>query len=277
MKIFNVENNEKCVYVQLDDLARLMHNGDLIAAELITGVYSDGLTVNDSNKWDFMRFSTPHTVSFFESLDWIPDFKKISSLSESEILAYGQELLDERNKIAEEHNNPDTPDEKREELFDRYQLLEHQMNSISEILWVKRGRIKMPFPIVPDYAGFTLENKEALYGAKQGINPLQHLVYRKDGMPFDEKIDTNIPEGLIMGADSLCMMTNSENNEFFGNFNITRSLSEDKKYLITTLNMVVPEEEKEVQKSSESKSLGKRIKNRIHQIGQNIKRKFEEM
>ena len=72
MKIFNEEKSKRVVYVQRNDLAMLDASSLVVPGScLITGL------VDDSNRYDFVRFEDPRVVEFFEGIDWIVDFKSL--------------------------------------------------------------------------------------------------------------------------------------------------------------------------------------------------------
>ena len=155
-------------------------------------------------------------------------------------------------------------------LLIKYKRLEYKMHSMAEILRIKQGNMVVPFPIVPDSDGFKVAEKEGCpYGAQQGINPLQVLIYRLDNTPLDAKRES-FPQGLIQATESILINDNLEHNQYFGNqFEGIRTVSDDGKYLVTTFR-IIPEqrEEKKVNEENNTnvqldrpKSLGKRIKN----------------
>ncbi len=269
MKIINFEDEKKVAYVQLNDIMMLMRTNSLIPAEVMEKCFNEVFIVVDENRFEFKRFEDEGCVEFFEGCDWIPDYRIYREMSEEQIIADGQEIAEEMNQVAKKWNAMTEDErEKHSELADRHEKLEHKMHSTAEILWTKQGHRVMPFPVVPDYKGFTLDNDDSIYMAQQGINPLQVLLFRKDGKKLSNTQDTNIPMGLIQGIDSLLIMHNTEKNEFFGNVERTRELSDDKKYFVTTFKIIpkmedVKEQNMEVKTNDvmvKRKTIGTRIK-----------------
>lgn len=267
MKIVNIEDGKKKVYVQLNDVMMLMQFGSPIPAEVMEKHFMNMFIVTDENRFEFSEFTDPHTVEFFEQCEWIPDFREFKDLSEEEIIAKGQEIGQLMNEVAMQWNSM-TPEEREEneDVYNRHESLEFKMHSTAEILWTKQGHRVMPFPAVPDHEGFKVNNDDCEYIAQQGINPLQVLIFRKDGKVLDEKKEC-IPQGLVEAADMILVNSNLEHNEFFGDFERSRKLSDDGKYVVTTFRIITPEEKDKkngVVKSNtpeEKKTLGKRIKN----------------
>lgn len=267
MKIVNIENGKKKVYVQLNDIMMMMQFGSPIPHEVMEKHFMNMFIVTDENRFEFSEFTDPHTVEFFEQCEWIPDFREYKDLTEEEIIAKGQEIGQLMNEIAIQWTGM-TPEqqEANEDVYNRYQSLDFKMHSTAEILWTKQGHRVMPFPTVPDYDGFKVDNDDCEYMAQQGINPLQVLIFRKDGKVLDEKKEV-IPQGLVEAADMILVNNNLEHNEFFGDFERSRKLSDDGKYVVTTFRIITPEEKDKrngvvkADTPEEKMTLGKRIKN----------------
>lgn len=276
MKIVNVENGKKKIYVQLNDVMMLMQFEETIPAEIFNKIFSNVFIVTDENRFEFAEFVEPGTIKFFEECDWIPDFRKYKNMTEEEIIADGQTIGQKMNDIGAKWNAMSQDERQRnQKMLLSYEKLDFKMKSAAEILWTKQGHRVMPFPVVPDYEGFKLAEHEGCpYIAQQGLNPLQVLVFRIDGAKLDEDKEV-LPQGLIQTTETLLINDNLEHNEFFGaEFNVSRCLSEDEKYLVTTFKINPPQEkedtvDKEVKqdndsnertKKEEPKTLAKRIK-----------------
>ena len=275
MKIVNIEDGKKKVYVQLNDIMMMMQFGSLIPGEVMKKHFMNVFIVTDENRFEFSEFTDPHTVEFFEQCEWIPDFREFKDLTEEEIIAKGQEIAQLMNQVAVQWNGM-TPEERaaNEDVYNRYESLDFKMHSTAEILWTKQGHRVMPFPIVPDHEGFKVNNDDCEFMAQQGINPLQVLIFRKDGKVLDEKKEV-IPQGLVEAAEMILVNSNLDHNEFFGDFERSRKISDDGKYIVTTFRIITPEEKNKrngVIKSNspeEKMTLGKRIENWLNRKGSN--------
>lgn len=269
MKIFNEENGVKKVYVQLNDIAMLMQTNALILSSVMQRFFSEVFIVTDENRFEFREFTEPEELEYFEGMDWIVDYKKYRDFNEEELIAEGQAIAEEMNRVAQTYNQY-TPEERaqHQELLTRHKQLDYKMKSLAEILWLKQGVRIMPFPEAPDSEGVYLvsDNASFPYVVQQGINPLQMLLSRKDGQALSNESES-IPASFIQSADMLVVNKNLETNAFFGDFALSRKLSDDQKYLVTTYR-IIPKEEKEYQhlvetrakeEEKESKKLSKRI------------------
>lgn len=261
MKVFNVEDNKEVVYVQLDDLAVLTHSDEAIPACIVTQVFGNGIVIiNGSNNSEFVRFDDPVAIKFFKDADWIINFKDYYKLSEKELMDHGQAIQDEMNEIANKFNALPLEERKKNmDLRNRHELLDHKFAALPRVLWFKQGFISIPFPEVIDNDGFKIEadDKSAGYEVKQGINPMQVFLYRTDGQELKE--NDKIPMGLLQSALSLLIMNNMECNEFLGDFEETKKLSDDGKALITSVKIKTKEEEKENNKGQKL-TFGKKVK-----------------
>ena len=265
MKIFNIEDGNKKVYVQLNDIMMMMQYEHIIPGEVMSKQFSRPFIVGDENRFNFVEYTDPLTIEYFEQCDWIPDYKKYRDLTEEEIIELGQQIAKKMNEIATTWNAMTVEQRKDNQKLDsEHEKLEFKMHSLAEIIWTKQGRRKMPFPIVPDCDGFVLDNEDCSYIVRQGINPTQVLIYRKDGNAIDAENEV-ISQGLIQAAESLLVDANLNTNEYFGDFDRTSELTKDGKYLVITFN-IVPEKDvvKQVSQSNNEKmTLAKRIKNYI--------------
>ncbi len=183
MKIVNIEDGKKKVYVQLNDLMMMMQFDSLIPSEVMEKVFENIFIVTDENRFEFKEFVEESTVEFFEACDWILDFRKYKNMTQEEIINDGQAIAEEMNGLAQKWNNmTEMEREEHSEFMSRYERLEFKMKSTAEILWTKQGHRVMPFPVVPDYEGFKFAEHEGCpYVAQQGLNPLQVLIFRTDG------------------------------------------------------------------------------------------------
>lgn len=120
MKIVNIEDGKKKVYVQLNDVMMLMQLDSLIPAEVMDKIFSKVFIVTDENRFEFAEFVEPSTVEFFEGCDWIPDFRHYKNMTQEEIIADGQVMGDEMNELAVKWNAMDEGErEKNQHILQR--------------------------------------------------------------------------------------------------------------------------------------------------------------
>ena len=95
MKIVNIENGKKKIYVQRNDLMMMMQLDSLIPAEVMEKVFSKVFIVTDDNRFEFEEFVEPGSVEFFEACDWIVDFRYYKNMTEEEIMTEGHKMVQE--------------------------------------------------------------------------------------------------------------------------------------------------------------------------------------
>lgn len=229
MKIFNNENGIKKVYVQMNDIMMLNSSDVPIPASIYQKVFTNVVIVDDSNRMEFIEFTQPNEVKFFESIDWIVDYKQVRNLSEEKIKNQCQAISTEMNEIATRLNNTSVNNIEKQSLIQRHTLLDYKMKYLAEILLIKQGYKQVPFPVVPDSDGFSLVGDDNFaYEMRASLDPNKLLLFRKDGKELSD--NDRIPQGFLQVGISKTLMEKS--NEFFGNYEITHSLSEDKKYFV---------------------------------------------
>ncbi len=266
MKIFNVENGVKKVYVQMNDIMMLTHSDKPIPASIFEKVFSDVVIVNDSNRMDFVEFTQPNEIEYFDFLDWIVDYKQTRYLSKEDIMEKRKEIANEMSEIA--HKSISITDENykdNQSLIKRLELLDYKMKSLGEILWVKQGHKQMPFPVVPDSDGFSFVGDDNCeYEIRASLDPNKILLFRKDGKKLSN--DDRIPQGFLQMGMSIAIMERNEKNAFTGDYEMSNSLTEDNQYFVTEFKVKSydnsHEEQEEVKEEKGIKRLVKRIFNK---------------
>ena len=137
------------VYVQRNDLAYLMRtlDGKEVPASIINKVFSDVFVCCDSNRYEFMEFTSEDEIKFFKELEYSVDYMELRDKSVAEIIVLGEELASKMNEIAKKFNALDEV-EKGENLhlIDEHDLTEFKLYSLRDIAWFKQGKLKMKLP-----------------------------------------------------------------------------------------------------------------------------------
>lgn len=147
MKLFHTENGKEVVYVQMQDIMHLNQSDLPIPASIYTKVFTGVTIVNDSNRFDFVRFDEEHEVRFFRDLEFVIDYDKYKGLTDEQLEEEGQKLAVKANEIAEKWNNMSEEERKQNSnLLQEHENLGYMLNFLSEIYAVKHRKRKMPFP-----------------------------------------------------------------------------------------------------------------------------------
>lgn len=158
MKIITNE----AVYVQKNDIGFLNQTDLQIPASIFMKVFGNRVTViNDSNRFEFVKFEEESEIEFFRSLDWIVDYNLVKNLDESQIIELGQAVAQQKNNIAQKYNAM-TNDERiaNEYMFYECQLLDFKMYSLRDIIWFKQGHIHFDLPDGIDFPATCKKDEE---------------------------------------------------------------------------------------------------------------------
>lgn len=116
-------------------------------------VFGNGVTIIDnSNRFEFVKFEEKSEIEFFRNLDWIIDYDSVKYLGEEQIVELGQGIAQEKNTIAQTFNAM-SDDERRanEHMVSECERLDFKMYSLRDILWFKQGHIQFALPEGIDY------------------------------------------------------------------------------------------------------------------------------
>ena len=246
MKIFNVEDGKKVVFVQLDDISMLLYDNSIrIPNSVLERFFKKDFIVTDENKSKFYLFKNPDEIDFFENIDWIIDFKEFYKMRSEELLSNIDEVKNELLSLSS-YNSKFNNFEKVTgiKLPERLLILKHKKEDIERILNFKKGYTDIPLPLVPDCEGFIVQQPNCPYIARQGLNPFQMLVYRVDNIYMFLK-DDDLPNTLIGGGEEHLVDSNLSNNEFFNYFDRESTFTIDRRLFIVTYKIRVPEKERE--------------------------------
>lgn len=164
---------DNAVYVQKNDIAFLNQTDLAIPASIFMKVFGNGIVIiDDSNRYEFVKFEAPEEIELFKGIDWMIDYNEVKDLSEEETIALGQSIAEEKNNIAQRFNSM-TPEERKKNMtmVSQCELLDFKMYSLRDVLWFKQGHIKMELPEGVDLpAGFEQE---------KGIRKLIKTIFNK--------------------------------------------------------------------------------------------------
>ncbi len=147
MKLFHTENGKEVVYVQMQDIMYLYNSTMPIPEFIFTKVLTGLSYVNDSNRFDFVRFDEEDEVSFFKDLEFIIDYDKYKDFTDEQLEKEIKKLAEKANKTADQWNNMSAKKRKQNyNLLQEHEELEYMINFLFEIYDVKHGKRKMPFP-----------------------------------------------------------------------------------------------------------------------------------
>lgn len=153
MKIFHEENGRQVVYVQLNDIAYLTQYFDApVPVSIYQKVYGnqDIIIIDNTNRWNFVRFDGEHEIEFFEEVTYIPDFEKYNCFTATALEQEHNRAVKEfehiREEYAQKQKEKHPSEQELNEMVETLNGLLFMVQSIAVLEEVKRGIISMPFP-----------------------------------------------------------------------------------------------------------------------------------
>lgn len=110
-------------------------------------VFKGIVIVDDSNRFDFVRFDDEEEVKFFKEVDFILDYNKYKDMTDDQLENEWRKLVTKSNEIAKKWNEMSEDErEKNINLFQEYENLKYMMNFLKEIYAIKHNKMSMTFP-----------------------------------------------------------------------------------------------------------------------------------
>jgi len=149
MKIFT----KNSVYVQKNDIVYLNTYDLPIPASIFTKVFGKNITIiNDSNRYEFVRFDNQTEIDFFQKMDWIIDYNELKDLNEKDIVDITQNIITKINNMITEFNSMQKKDKiNNMNMLIQCELLKYKVNSLSDFILFKQGKINMKLPTEVEY------------------------------------------------------------------------------------------------------------------------------
>lgn len=171
------------VYVQKNDIAYLNQTDLPIPASIFMKVFGAGIVIiDDRNRYEFIEFTEPEEMEFFKKLDWMIDYNKVKDMSEDELIELGKSMAEKSNEIAEKYNAMSQEKRKQNQnLVVEHELLEFKMHSLKDIIYFKRGelKIKLPEEISHSIIEVLSEEKQTIESKNNGPKLFRNIFKRR--------------------------------------------------------------------------------------------------
>lgn len=140
-------------YVQKNDMIYLNRSDMAIPASIFMEFWGKGIVIiDDSNRYEFVKFTDPLDIEFFRGIDWIVDYYDVKDLSNEDIIEVANEINEEKKKIAEVYNTMSDKDkEANYDMVVRAELLDYKFYSLRDFCWFRGGHIKFSLPDGVEY------------------------------------------------------------------------------------------------------------------------------
>lgn len=164
---------ENAIYVQKNDLSQLYKMDSAIPASVFLKTFFENgvVIIDDSNRFEFVKFNDKKDIDFFKSTDWIVDYNEVKDLSEDEIIELAHNIYDGRNQIATKFNSmSDEEKDNNLDMINKCELLDFKLASLRDVLLFKKGDLIITLPEGIEYPKGISQNKEK--GMKRLIRTL---------------------------------------------------------------------------------------------------------
>lgn len=245
MKIFNKENNQEKVYVQVKDLKKLMYKKDYVPQNILE------IANTKKKENEFIEFTDSKDISFFKNQDWIIDYKELRDLSKEEIVTTAMKTNEKLEKLV--HAKQVLTREKDYKgvynIIPEYTLMQHKLESYDDIYLLKQGYNYIPFPEVEDSNGLQLvtdnNTRYCNLEVNTSLDPNSMIIAKKDKTPFNRK--DHIDKNIMKQISTTMVLAHCEEIQFTGNYTINSELSEDNTKIIIKLKTVPNRLQKEIE------------------------------
>lgn len=158
-------------YVQKNDIAYLNQTDlDIPASIYLKACETGTFIVDDSNRYELIRFNKPDEIQFFKNQDWILDYNQVKDMTEDELIEYGEKIITQYNELAETFNALSEQERiQNTELDMRCDLLGFKIFSLHDFIFYRKGLLEMQLPSeLPKESPFIISSRTF-------INPDQEL------------------------------------------------------------------------------------------------------
>lgn len=206
MKIFNIENGKKKVYVQLEDIQVLLKTDQYIPISIFDKVCEVEESVEEL---DFIEFYEENEINFFKAIDWIVDVKELNKKNINELINLYEKAEKNKNNYINNHSKDNLTDDEKYE----YELLKHKSNSIKNFIMAKYGNLNIPFPEAPNSDKIIIDDSEnSGMIISESLNPNSIVMTKKTGEEFRK--DDPVNNKLIYKALEIIKSNKNEDNLF---------------------------------------------------------------
>lgn len=158
-------------YVQKNDIAYLNQTDlDIPASIYLKACETGTFIVDDSNRYELIRFNKSDEIQFFKNQDWILDYNQVKDKTEDELIEYCERIITQYNELAETFNALSEQEQMQNtELDMQCDLLAFKLFSLQEFIFYRKGLLEMQLPSeLPKESPFIISSRTF-------INPDQEL------------------------------------------------------------------------------------------------------
>lgn len=138
---------DNSLYIQKIDLEFLQYYCHLLPKNVSDKIFKNPqIDLDDYSKYDFLEFSNPEDIAFFQNIDAIIDYNMIENYSNTELGEMGKSFRIELEQTAQKlYSIKESSPEYKDTLL-RYKILNYKIKSLTDILDFKYGMLKFKLP-----------------------------------------------------------------------------------------------------------------------------------
>lgn len=138
---------DDAIYVQLNDIVFLNSSCFSIPKFIYDKVFRNVGKVDDSNRYEFLRFEEKSVIEFFKNVDFILDYDEIKDFSDEMLVSMAQKYAKGKNNIIKKYNlMSDLEKSINSDMLFCCDALEFKMYSLRDFYWFKHGDIDVTLP-----------------------------------------------------------------------------------------------------------------------------------
>lgn len=240
MKIFNIENNIKKLYIQKEDIINLMDiNGFVLPSIYNKYKYSN---IYNENPKEFIEITDLKEIDYLNKLDWIIDYREYVLMNENELIELGKHYETKINDIATTYNEMSLKERQQSYFLKReHDTLTYKFYQIIYMTRIKKGIDKLHTPLVIDYRGTIYSDESSDYVLESTINSNKFIIVRKDRKPMEKN---EVPNDFYQEVVSKLALTRGTDEEFLNNeFTISEYYDNKNKCLVLKFEIEPPKYE----------------------------------
>lgn len=229
MKILNVENGVRKMYVQAKDLFFILNSGLFIPRSIGVSILDKIGNITEMDGNQYCTFTNDADIEFLSNVDCIVNYKEYRNLEPGELSMVAKDIEVKINDLEEAYDTltPEEQDINNDDLL-KIDRLAYKKKGIDDLINYKIGEGNLSFPLAIDDDGFKFGG-DFSYEMRASLDPNKLLLFKTDGSVFSD--DDVVPKGFIETGIGIALMDSSE-AFIAGDYTVNKYLSEDKKYLI---------------------------------------------
>lgn len=195
MKLINIENNKRVVYIQYKDIKKILDEDILVDWEIDVDL---SIIEKPDYSYKFIRIEDERLVNYLCDLDYVNDYTKLQDLTKNEFKKYKEKVKREYQKELLNYTKVRI-ERKSKEIINlsknRLNKLDYKLHELVEIECAREGKINLYLPhnITNAFKAPLKIMTDSDYVVNYGLDNNSVIVRRKDNKDLDyDDLDLDI-------------------------------------------------------------------------------------